>query len=164
MPARGLEFHIAHQAAVRLAIDADINDYRPGFYPLARYKTGLANCHDYDVGTSHMRFEVAGEAMTNRGGGPRQQEFETHRAADNIGCADNDRVLAGNRNIVVAQQVHDSQGGAGAKTRDSLGQAADVIRVKAVDILARVDALDDDAWIDRVGQRQLNQHTIHAFV
>ncbi len=51
-------------------------------------------------------------------------------------------------------------GGAGAKQWDTLGQAADVIRMETVDVFVRADALQQLGGVEVFRQRQLEQNTV----
>jgi len=48
--------------------------------------------------------------------------------------------------------------------RDALREAPDVVRMEAIDVFRRMDALDDLRAADLPGQRQLHQDAIHPLV
>ena len=48
--------------------------------------------------------------------------------------------------------------------RDALRKAPDVVRMEAIDVLRRIDALDDRRAVDMPGQRQLHQDAVDTFV
>ena len=61
---------------------------------------------------------------------------------------------------VSRQQRHAAVRRAGAQRRALQHQAADVVRMKAVDVLQRIDALGDALRVDVLRQRQLHQDAV----
>ncbi|MNZ91816.1 hypothetical protein D3C78_1108110 [compost metagenome] len=98
--------------------------------------------------------------MGHGGGAAGQQQFERHRAADDVGGADDHGMQAVQVDSGAVQQGHDAFRRAGLQYRHALGQAADVERVEAVDILVRVDALEQLRGIQMGGQWQLHQDAV----
>ena len=98
--------------------------------------------------------------MGHRGGGPGEQELEGQRTADMIRSADDHRVLPLGIHADSPQQGHHAEGRAGAQHRDALGQPADGIGVKPVDVLHRTDVLDDRQLVDVRRQRQLHENAV----
>ena len=111
-----------------------------------------------------MRFEVGGEAVRDGGRGTHQQQFERHGSADDVRGADHDGMLALHRHADVIEHADDTIGCAGADQRIALGQPADVVRMKAIDILARVDALDDRVLTDVLRHGQLHEDPVDGVV
>jgi hypothetical protein len=87
-------------------------------------------------------------------------QLERHRPADDVGGAHHHGVLALERCADVLEQPNHPVRRAVAHERNALRQAADVVRMKTVDILRRVDALDDGRALDVFRQRQLHQDAV----
>ncbi len=77
-----------------------------------------------------------------------------------IGCPDDDGVAALGILADSLEHRHDPVRCAGSQHRYSLCQAADRVRVEAVDVLQRIDPLDDLVFVDVIGQRQLHQDAV----
>ncbi len=155
-----LELHIAHQLAVVQAIHADVDDHRSGLDPLAGNQVGLARRDDEDVRAGDVGAQIAGEPVADRRGGPHQQQLEGHRAADDVGGADDHRMLALERGADRLEEPDDPIGRAGPDEGDALDQAPDVVRVETVNVLGRVDLFDDGGGEDLIGQGQLHQDAV----
>ncbi|MNG27369.1 hypothetical protein D3C84_1124790 [compost metagenome] len=94
-----------------------------------------------------MAGQVLGEAVGDGHGAAGQQQFHRHRAADNVGGADNHRVHPVKIGTGAFQQRHDAFRGARTQQRNTLGQAADVIRVETVDVLVRPNAFQQPGGV-----------------
>ena len=70
---------------------------------------------------------------------------------DNVRLADDDRVLADQVLAGFPQQDHAPVGRARTQARPLQDQPADVVRMKAVDILVRMNALADEFGVDMLG-------------
>ncbi len=99
--------------------------------------------------------------MANGHRGARQQQFEHLRAADNIRCAHHHRFFALHIHAVGFQERHHAFGRAGAHQRHFYHQTADVVRVEAVHIFVRQNALEHGLAVDLLGQWQLHQNAVH---
>lgn len=75
-------------------------------------------------------------------------------------AADDHGVLALRGNAGTLQQLDDSVGRAGPDQRIALCEPSDVVGMEAVDVLCRIDRLDDRVRIDVIRQRQLDQDAI----
>jgi len=93
-----------------------------------------------------------------------EQQLHGHRAADDVGCADDNRVLALVRGVYAVQQGDDACGRAGSQGRFALHQAADVVGVEAVHILVRADLYQNGVWVHMVGQGKLHQDAVYVRV
>ena len=69
---------------------------------------------------------------------------------------------AGQRQPRLLDQLHHPERRAGDEARLAHQQAADVLRVDAVDVLARIDREQHAARVDAGGQRQLDQDAVDA--
>ncbi len=69
--------------------------------------------------------------------------IKRHRLADDVAAADDDGVAAGHRDVGAAQHLHDAGRRARAQRGPVLHQPADVHRAEPVDVLGRVDGLED---------------------
>ena len=84
------------------------------------------------------------------------------RAADQIGAADHDRVHAFERGMHALAQDDAAERRAGRQRGQSAGEASGIVRMQAVDILGRIDGVDDSFGIERFRQRQLHQDAVHG--
>ena len=86
-------------------------------------------------------------AVTYRHGGVARIGFlhkkRSHGFSDDIAAPDNHHVCAGRLNPVAVKQSHDTCRSSAAETRQSDSHTSDVYRMKAVDILAVVNRLDN---------------------
>ena len=108
------EFNVAQQAPVGLAVDAHIDDDRPRLDPLTLHQTGDTGRYHDQISSANVLFEVAGEAMGHGGGAASQEQFQRHRATDNVGCAHDDRIQTVQIDTGALQQRDDPLWRAGA--------------------------------------------------
>ena len=87
-----------------------------------------------------------------------------HRLADNIRPAEDDTFPAARLNIVAFQQSHDAQRRGRDEARQADGHAPDILGMEAIDILARVDGLNDFLLVDMPGQGQLHNEAVNVVV
>ena len=102
--------------------------------------------------------------MGDGGGAAGQQQLHAHRATDDIGSANDHRIEAVGVDIVAFQQGHDTARSARTQARRALAQAANVVRMEAVDVFIRRDALENFDVIDPCRQGQLNQNTVDGLI
>ena len=98
--------------------------------------------------------------MTHRHRGARQQHFQGLGTANDIGGADDHRLLALGINAVLFQQRHHAARSARPQQGHLDRQPAHIVGMEAVNILFRIDALDHRLRINLLGQRQLHQNTV----
>src|SRR5487761_973143 len=114
---------------------------------------------DDDVGAAGVRGQVLGAGVAERHGGvlgaPGQQQPEG--AADGDPAADDGDVRPGDRHVVAAHQLYDPARRAGQRSPLAEYQPAQVERVQAVGVLARIDPVQDPLRVDVVRQRQLDE-------
>ena len=143
------------------AVDADIDHRGAGLDPVAAHHLGLADRGDQDVGAARHRRQVARARMGDRHGAMLGEQQRRHRLADDVGAADHHRLGAGERAQARAQQHAGSHTActAPAPRRRSTSRPA-LLRVEAVDVLGRVDRVDDALRVDLLRQRQLHQDAV----
>ncbi len=156
--------HVADHFAAFQTVDADIDHNRPFFNPLARNKARFAHRDDQQVGVFDMMAQVFCKAVGDGGGAAGQQQLHAHRATDDIGGANDHRIEAVGVDIVAFQQGHDTARSARTQARRALAQAANVVRMEAVDVFIRRDALENFDVIDPCRQGQLNQNTVDGLI
>ena len=101
--------------------------------------------------------------MTDSNGRIALQEEQRHRLADDLGSADDDRVLAGDRLACAIEQFDDARRGAGLEDRPPLHEQADVVRMKPVDVLGGIDGVEHllgPVFSDGGRKRRLNQDAV----
>ena len=92
------------------------------------------------------------------------QQQRGQRPADNRRAAEHDRFHARQIGMNAAQQDHAACGGAGHQTGLPVPQPPDIDRVKAVDILGRIDRTDHRVPIGSGGQGQLHEDAVNPLV
>ena len=92
--------------------------------------------------------------------GPFLHQQERHRLADDVRPPQHDRSGPLGLDPAVLEQLLHAQRGAGDEPGPADGQQAGVLGVEAVDVLARVDPLDDPSFVDVVRQRQLHEEAV----
>lgn len=95
--------------------------------------------------------------MSDGGGAASQQQLHAHRAPNDVRSANDYRVQAVGIDIVTLKQRDNPARGARTQARCALAQTTHVIRVEAVNVFVRRNALEDFDIINAGGQRQLNQ-------
>jgi hypothetical protein len=158
----GVELHVAAQLAVGRRFMPTSMTTAPGRIHSPRTRPA---CPRRPRGCPRARPRAGpGEAMADGRGRAGEQQLERHRPADDVGGADHHRVPAAHRDVVARQQAHHARGRAGAQQGDALGEPADVVGMEAVDVLGRVDGLDDPACVELRGERQLDQDAVDGRV
>src|SRR5690554_5454448 len=84
--------------------------------------------------------------------------------SDDVGGADHGGVQSVGADAGALEQTDDAQGSAGAQQGHPLGQASDVIGMKAVHVLVRANALEQLGGVQVGGQRQLYQDAVDGRV
>ena len=124
-------------------VDAHIDDDRARLEHGARDEARPAGGHDHDVGPGDVGGEVgrAGVADGDRRVLPDQQERGGH--PHDRGPSDDDGVAAGDLDPRTAQDLDRGVGGRGQEAVIAETQQAGVEGMDAVDVLVRVDGVDD---------------------
>ena len=145
---RGLEVDIADEPAID-HVDADVHDHRAGLEHGPGDEARVPGGDDHDVGASDVRGQVARPRVADRDRGVLldQQEGGGHahhgRATDDHGLATLD---------LDARAAQDLDRGMGRRRQEAVvaeAQQTGVERVDAVDVLGRIDGVDDRAQADR---------------
>ena len=92
-----------------------------------------------------------------------QQELG-HRLADDIGAADHHRLEARQRRMHRLRQHDAAKRRAWRQRRQAGGKPAGIDRMKAIDVLPRIDGIQHLLGIDLLRQRQLHQDAMHRRV
>jgi hypothetical protein len=100
-------------------------------------------------------------------GGVALQQQQRHRLADDVTPSDDDGLTASDRHTLTLEQLDHTGRRARGQQRPPLHQPADILRMKAVDVLARVDRIENlprGVLAHRRGQRRLHQNPVAAVV
>ena len=92
------------------------------------------------------------------------QEQHRHRLADDIAAADNDAAFAFDHNTGRADQLDDAGRRAGQERVVADHDPPHVVRVEGVDILARVDMLNHELFVQMLRQRGLHENAVDFFI
>src|SRR5882724_5887238 len=84
------------------------------------------------------------------------------RAANQIGAADDERVHALQRGMHALGQDDAAERRAWRQRGKAAGEPAGIVRVQPVDILGRIDGVDDGFGVKRFRQRQLDENAVHG--
>src|SRR5690554_546256 len=161
---RAFEVHVALQASVFHAVDAHVDNDGSGLDPLALDQAGLTHGDHHQIRAAYVLFQITGEAVCDCGGAAGQQQLEGHGAADDVGGADHGGVQSVGADAGALEQTDDAQGSAGAQQGHPLGQASDVIGMKALHVLVRTNALEQLGGVQVGSQRQLYQDAVDGRV
>ena len=121
----------------------------------------MAGRDDDDVGTPHVRGEVARPRVAHGHGGVLSDQQESGGHPDDRGPADHDRVTAGDLDPGPPQ---DLDRGVRCRRQEPVVTQAEETRVQRmdpIDVLRRIDGVDDGAHPDRRRQRHLDDDAIH---
>ncbi|MGY3032469.1 hypothetical protein ACVIIV_001639 [Bradyrhizobium sp. USDA 4354] len=86
----------------------------------------------------------------------------TSGRADQIGAADHDGVHAFERGMHAFGQNNAAERRAGRQRLEAAGEPAGIVRMQAIDILGRIDGVDDGLGVQPLRQRQLHENAVHG--
>ena len=92
------------------------------------------------------------------------QQQHCHRLADDVGASDDDALLALRVDAVLVQNLHDARRRARLEVKIADHDLADVDRMERIDILARIDRVDDSLLADVLRYRHLAQNAADVLV
>lgn len=153
---------IANQSSVIHSVDSDVNDDRPGFDPFAGHQVRRAYGNHKNVGLANLRFKDCArrELVARNCCAASDQQFQQHRPADMVADTNYHCSGAAHGSVRIGKQGGYSARRARAKAELTEREMADIFRMEAVNILARVDAMDQIAGVPVSGQRQLNKDAV----
>ncbi len=157
---RRREIDVAAKLPFGVAVDADIDHDRAGLDPVALHEVRPAHTRDDDIALPDDSRQIPRLRVTDGHRAAFHQELERHRPADDVRLPDHDRMLAHEILAGVLQQRHATVGRTRTQRRPLEHQAADVIRMEAVDVLQRIDGFGDAFLGDLLRQRQLHQDAV----
>ncbi len=150
----------ARAVAVDDAVDADIDDHGAGLDPIAAHQAGTAGRDDDDVGGTDDFGQAAREDVRHLDRAFAFEQKQGDRLADDVRLADDHRFQAAKIVDDRLQQAHAAERRARHETARARRQPPDIDRVKAVDILQRIDRIEHGAGVDGTGQGQLHQYAV----
>ena len=133
-----------HELAVGVAVDADVDHDRARLDPVAlheirpcrRRRRRCRACRTMPGRSRVFEWQIVTVQRCH-------QQLQRHRPADDVRLPDDDRVLADEILARVLEQRHAAVRRARPQRRPLQHQPADVVRMEAVDVLLRIDALGD---------------------
>ena len=102
--------------------------------------------------------------MADRHRRVRLQEEQRHRLADERAAPDHDGPLTGDRDAVLAEQVHDAERRRRDERLAAEVELAGAERVQSVDVLHRIDRPHHARFVDLLGQRRLDEDPVDLVV
>src|SRR6266481_5940017 len=160
--ARGGELDVADELAVGGAIDADVDHHRTVANPVAAHELRASNRGDDDVRAAHDGGEIAGARVANRHGRVLLEQHERDRLADEVAAADDDGIGTAQLETGLGDEAHDAERGARPQPAAPREQTPLARDREPVDVLCRRDRSNDRVLVERVGERQLHQDTVHV--
>ena len=136
------EVHVADDPPID-QVDPDIDDDRAGLEHRTGDETGPAGRHDHDVGTTDVAGQVARPRVADGDRRVLLDQQERGRHADHGRTADDGRVAARDLDPGAAQDLDRGVRGGRQEPVVAEPQEAGIERVDAVDVLGRVDGVDD---------------------
>ena len=125
--------------AIGEPVDPDVHDDRAGFDELPADEPRAPHGRDKDVPFPRDIGEIRRPGMADRNGGVALEKEERHGFSDDLAPPDDDRPFAGHGNVLAGEQLHDARRRARREDRPTLDQQTDVLRMKRVHVLVRVD-------------------------
>src|SRR5258705_11183148 len=102
--------------------------------------------------------------MTDGDGSVSLQQQAGNRSPYDLTAADDARVGAGNLDSIPIEQLNDSGRRTRHEARPAHRQQTDIRRMKRVDVLRRIDRLNDRGVVDLFWQRQLHEDSVDVLV
>ncbi len=156
---RRCEVDIAHDPAID-DVDPDIDHDRTRLEHRTGDEPGFAGGNDHDVGTTDVAGKIARAAMADADRGVLLDQQERRRHPDHRGSTDHHGVLTRDLDARPAQDLDRGVRGCRQEPVVAEAQQAGIERMDAVDVLGRVDRIDDRAQPDRRRQRHLDDDAI----
>mmetsp|Transcript_13814 Transcript_13814/g.39542 ORF Transcript_13814/g.39542 Transcript_13814/m.39542 type:complete len:249 (-) Transcript_13814:216-962(-) len=142
-------------------INADINDHAARLQPGPSNKVWLANGSNNDVCSAHVLQIVLGARVQDLDCGVHRLEQRRHGHADDVGAAQDHRVLARDLHAAALEQLDAARRRAGDGQRRLAAPEAEVANVhgrKAIGILLHLDLLQHSGLVDVARQWQLHKN------
>ena len=132
----------------------------PGLIQSPRMSCALPMAATSTSALADLGGEVAGARVADGHGGVALEQQERHRLADQVAAPDHDGAGALELDAGGVEQAHDAERRARAQAGVPRDQAGLVQRVQAVDVLGRIDGVEDRRGIDVRRQRQLDENAV----
>ena len=156
-----------HLVPIRQGVRADVDDRRAGLDEVGGHQGRTASRRHQHVGAGRHVREVDGPRMADRHRGVAVQQQHRQRLADDVAAADDDRLPALDLDAFAVEQLHHTGRRARGERRRLLHEAAHVARMESVDVLRRIDGLEDPPLgvVPHPGrQRRLHQDAVRLRV
>ena len=137
-------------------VDPDVDDDRTRAQHLAGDQARDAGGHDHDLRVPGVAGEVAVLRVADRDRGVLAEQQERGRLADDVRAPDDHDPLARERDVRTLQDLDRGVGGRRQEPVVAEAEQAGVARVDAVDVLGRIERVDDGRERDPLGQRHLD--------
>src|SRR5947209_5068471 len=153
---------LAHARLVRQAVHANVNDGRARLHVLAAYEARAPDGHDEYVGLPRHSFQVSRARVADGDGRVVLQEKLRRGATDVVAAPDDDCARARDFDSFTHEQFDYPGGRARQKRRLPQHHPTDVDRRETVNVLRRVNRLDDGRLVHARGQRQLHEDAVNV--
>ncbi|EKD61865.1 MAG: hypothetical protein ACD_54C00063G0003 [uncultured bacterium] len=156
--------HVANQLCLTVAldpVDADVDHSGARFDIVASQHFRATHGGHQNISAPADRCQILGAAVRDGDGAAITQQQLRHRFADDIRPPDHNRIQPRQRPMMVAQHHQTTQRRARHHRLLPGAQQADVRDMKAIDILGRINRVDDQFRVQMRRQRQLHQNAMH---
>ena len=153
------EVHVTDDPSVD-DVDADVDDDRARLEHRSGHEAGMAGRHDDDVTACDVASEIARPRVADGDRRILLDEQERSGHPDHRRPADDDGVASLDPDPGTAKDLHGSVGGRRQEPVVAQPQEPGVERVDAVDVLGRIDRVDDGPQPDRRRERHLDDHPV----
>ena len=138
-------------------MDADVDHRRAGAHVVGVDQTAHAGGRDQDVRVTTHPDEVAGAPVAAGHSRVALQQHLRERPAHQLGAAHDDHVGATDVDVIAVEQLDHAERRARVEPGNVAREPAGAQDREAVDVLVRVDQLDQRHRIEVLGERQLQQ-------
>jgi hypothetical protein len=152
---RGVHVDVPYQM-VADDVDPDVHDDRARLEHVARDEPGSSRGDHHDVGFADLRGEIVRPRVADGHRRVLAEQEQGRRLADHVGPADDDGMATDERDPGALQELDGGMRGRRQEAVVPEGQEARVERMDAVDVLRRIEDLDDRRQWDPLGKRHLD--------
>src|SRR5690606_18509723 len=159
-----VEFDIAGQLAISLAVDANINHNCSRLDHVTGNHVGAAGGHHQYVGPARVCSEVAGLGVAQGDRCTLGKHEQGHGLAHDIARTNHNGLCPPQVDTLGLEHLHDAVGSTRLEQGSACHQQAGVADMESVDVFFGRDCFDDLGGVQMLRQRKLDQNTVHGSV